>query len=105
VERVLKLLHQIAIWSANHSPLIQQQGFLPNQIAAKYGPASETLFGYWLQLKVELDIMPPSAIIDNIRTFTEQYDLSADLLASAQFGADLLPVTAAVRPLAQRPSS
>ena len=111
-ERILKLLHQIAIWSAaanlssaTRSPLIQQQGFVPPEIAARYGPASETLFGYWLQLKVELDIMPPSDIIDNIRTFIQQYDLNTDLRASAQFGTDLLPLTAAVRPLARRPTS
>jgi hypothetical protein len=111
-ERILKLLHQIAIWSAaanlssvTHSPLIQQQGFVPPEIAARYGPASETLFAYWLQLKVELSIMPPFTIIDNIRAFIQQYDLSTDLRASAQFGADLLPLTTAVRPLAQRPAS
>jgi hypothetical protein len=111
-ERILKLLHQIAVWStkanlssATHSPLIQQHGFLPPEIAASYGPASDTLFGYWLQLKVELDLMPPSQIIDNIRTFIEKYDSSTDLRASTQFGTDLLPLTAAVRPLAQRPAS
>jgi hypothetical protein len=108
-ERILKLLHQIAIWSAaanlssvKHSPLMKQQGFVPPEISAKYGPASETLFGYWLQLKVELDIMPPSEIIDRIRTFIQKYDLSTDLRASVQFGDDLRPLTDAVRPLAQR---
>ena len=104
-ERILKLLHEVAKWSAaanissvNHSPLIQQLGALPPQIAAKYGTASETLLSYWLQLKLELDLMPPAEIIDNIRTFIQQYDASADQRASAQFGNDLLPLTEAVRP-------
>ncbi len=109
-ERILKLLHEVAKWSAaanlssvNHSPLIQQLGALPPQIAANYSIASETLLSYWLQLKLELDLMPPSEIIDNIRTFIQQYDASADQRASAQFGDDLRPLTDAVRPLARRP--
>jgi hypothetical protein len=109
-ERILKLLHEVAKWSAaanlssvNHSPLIQQLGVLPPQIAANYGTASETLLSYWLQLKLELDLMPPSEIIENVRTFIQQYDASADQRASGQFGEDLLPLTEAVRPLAQRP--
>lgn len=109
-ERILKLLHEIATWSAaanlssaNHSPLIQQLGFLPPAVGAGYARASETLLGYWLQLKLELDLMPPADVIGQIRAFIAQYDLSADDRASAQFGDQLQPLTALVRPFAQRP--
>lgn len=96
-ERVLKLLHQVANYGAkanlsstNHSPYLKMQGILPPDIAAKYSSASENLLSYWHQLKVELDIMPDSILIDKIQEVMARYE-SADSRASAQFIPDLTP--------------
>jgi hypothetical protein len=108
-ERILKLLHQVAkyaalahISSVNHSPIAKAQGFLPPDLAAKYDLASETLLSYWHQLKVELDIMPDSALIDTIQQLIAKYDLSADSRASEQFADDLYPVTQLVSERARK---
>jgi hypothetical protein len=108
-ERILKLLHQVAKYaalanlsSANHSPIAKAHGFLPPDLAAKYEFASETLLSYWHQLKVELDIMPDSTLIDKIQEFVAKYDLSADSRASEQFANDLYPVTRQVSEHAQK---
>jgi hypothetical protein len=107
-ERILKLLHQIAKYSAlanlssvNHSPLAVQ-GVLPPEIAVKYEFATETLFSYWHQLRVELDLMPDSTLIERIQGFVLKYDSSADARASVQFGNDLSPITQEVIPRAQK---
>ncbi|MGA7795594.1 MAG: hypothetical protein WCA19_21380 [Candidatus Acidiferrales bacterium] len=99
-ERILKLLHQVAKWAAlanlssvKHSSLAKAQGFLPPEIAAKYAPATENLLSYWHQLKVELDIMPDSSLIEKIKEFVAKYDLSADSRASEEFADDLQPIT------------
>jgi hypothetical protein len=108
-ERVLKLLHQIAKFAAlanlsstNHSPIFKQYGFLPPEVAERYGPASESLLSYWHQLKVELDIMPDSALINTLQEFVEKYDSSADLRASEQFAGDIQPITRQVSGRAQK---
>jgi hypothetical protein len=107
-ERILKLLHQVAIYAAEanlssvtHSRLARQLGFLPPEVAAKYGPASETLLNYWHQLRVELDLMPNSDLIDRIQRFIGGYE-AADDRASEQFANDLYPITHAVAERAQR---
>jgi hypothetical protein len=108
-ERVLKLLHQVAKWAAmanlssiNHSLLAKKIGFLPPDLAAKYGPATETLLSYWHQLKVELDIMPDSVLIQEIQAFIAKYDASTDARASELFISDLTPITRKVSERAQK---
>lgn len=108
-ERVLKLLHQVAKYAAlanlssvNHSPIAKAQGFLPPEIAAKYEFASENLLSYWHQLKVEMDIMPDSDLIDTLQEFVSKYDLSADSRASEQFAKDIYPITHKVSNRAQK---
>lgn len=108
-ERILKLLHQIAkyaamanVASATHSPLLQAQGFLPPQIAEGYKPAVESLFAYWHQLRVELDIMPMSELIQELQEFILLYDASTDAKASEQFAHDLFPITAKVKARARK---
>jgi hypothetical protein len=98
-ERILKLLHQVAKYgvmanlsSVNHSPHVKTHGFLPPDLAAEYRSAAENLLSYWLQLKVELDIMPDSPLIDNVQGFIAKYDQSADSRATVQFVPDLTPI-------------
>jgi hypothetical protein len=97
-ERILKLLHQVAKYGAManlssivHSPILKKTGILPPEFAEDYGPASENLLNYWHQLKVELDIMPDSTLIDKIQDFMPNYE-SADSRASGQFVPDLAPI-------------
>jgi uncharacterized protein YigA (DUF484 family) len=100
-ERMLKLLHEVAryaaeaqISSATHSPLA-----LPN--FDDYQAATETLFSYWHQLQVEMNIMPASDLTDTLRAFVSKYQ-SADSRASEQFIKDLTPIVFKVANLAQK---
>ncbi len=102
-------MHQVAKYAAlanlssvNHSPIARAQAFLPPELAAKYEFASENLLSYWLQLKVELEIMPDSTLIDKIQEFIANYDLSADSRASEQFANDLYPITRQVGKQAEK---
>jgi hypothetical protein len=109
-ERILKLLHQVAKYAAmanlssvNHSPYAKANGgYLPPEIAAKYGVASENLLSYWHQLKVEMDIMPDSDLINTLQTFVSKYDPSTDSRASEAFAKDLHPLTHKVSSRAQK---
>lgn len=107
-ERILRLLNQIAfqgaivnLSSVRHSPLAKATGFLPPDVAARYGTASEALLGYWHQLKVEVSIMPESTLVDKIQAFTDKYE-SADSKASNAFLADLPAITHEVTSRAQK---
>jgi hypothetical protein len=107
-ERVLKLLHQVAKYSAmanlssaNHSPYVKKLGFVPPDIAWKHESASENLLSYWHQLKAELDIMPGSTLIDKILDFMAGYE-SADSRASGQFVPDLTPIVHEVAKKAEK---
>jgi hypothetical protein len=97
-ERILKLLHQVAKYAADanlssvtHSKYAKGTGYLPPDLAARYGPASENLLSYWHQLKVEMDIMPDSDLIGALQEFVPKYE-SADSRASDQFMMDLTPI-------------
>lgn len=86
----------------NHSPLVKRDGFLPQEVAAKYEYAQETLLSYWHQLKLELAIMPESPLIDTIQGFIAKYDASADSRASEAFAGDIQPITQQVSLKAQK---
>jgi hypothetical protein len=109
-ERILKLLHQVAKYAAmanlssvTHSPYAKANGgYLPPEIAAKYSVAAENLLSYWHQLKVEMDIMPDSDLIDTLQAFVSKYDPSTDSRASEAFAKDLYPLTHQVSNRAQK---
>ncbi len=107
-ERILKILHQIAKWAAmaNQSSVRHSRfavnGILPEDLANRYGPASETLLNYWLQLKTELMIMPSSPLVEEIQNFVGDFDTSADARASERFAEALYPITRSVGQRAQR---
>jgi hypothetical protein len=107
-ERILKILHQIAKWSAmaNQSSVQHSRfavnGVLPQDLADRYGPASETLLGYWLQLKTELGIMPDCRLIEEIQSFVDEFDTSTDARASEAFATALYPISRSVSVRAQR---
>ena len=107
-ERILKPLHQVAVYAAEanlssvtHSRMAERLGFLPPEVAARYGGASETLLLYWHQLRVELELMPSSGLVDKIQQFILGYD-AADDRASEQFANDLHPITHEVVERAQK---
>jgi hypothetical protein len=107
-ERILKLLHQVAVYAAEanlssvtHSRLTKKLGFLPPEVAARYGQASETLLIYWHQLRVELELMPSTDLVERIQQFILRYD-AADDRASEQFANDLYPITHEAVERAQR---
>lgn len=109
-ERILKLLHQVAKYAAmanlssvTHSPYAKANGgYLLPEIAAKYSAASENLLSYWHQLRVEMEIMPGSDLIDTLQAFVSKYDQSADSRASEAFAKDLYPLTHQVSNRAQK---
>jgi len=108
-ERILRAMHQVAkfaamaqLSSATHSPFLKKLGFVPLEIAEKYGSAQENLLNYWHQLKLELDIMPDSHLADTIQSFVAKYDSSADARATDAFSADIQPITRQVSLRAQK---
>jgi len=97
-ERILKLVHRVIEYAAQanlssvaYSPL-GKVGFLQPDIAAKYGPAQESLLSYWHELRVELSMMPDSPFTDEVQQFIAKYDGSADARASVEFQVDIIPI-------------
>ena len=83
--------------------MAKANGFLPHEIAAKYEFASENLLSCWHQLKVEMDIMLHSNLIDTLQQFMFKYDLSSDSRASEEFWlCDIFAVTRQVSDRAQK---
>ena len=100
-ERMLRLLNQVAFQGAIVNLSSKVTGFLPPDVAARYGPASEALLSYWHQLRVEVNIMPESKLTEKIEAFIAKYE-SSDSRASDGFLKSLYPIAHEVTDRAQK---